>query len=187
MDPQSDIATLLQGCLDGDRRCQQALYDRYSARFYALCYRYTGDSDEARDALVTGFTRVFRCLKDYRGEGDLEAWMRIIFVRQSLNICLARQRRRVVPLSPHLAATLHEPHQPVRQYALREAIEVGLNQLNAKERAVFNLHAVDGYTFEETAQRMGYSLSNVKVLYKKACLLMRETLNQLGIDKDYGY
>ena len=54
---------------------QKELYDRFSARFYALCCRYAPDDDIAKELLVDGFMTIFSEIGNYRGDGAFEGWM----------------------------------------------------------------------------------------------------------------
>ena len=52
--------TLVQQCLQQDRKAQRQLYDRYKDAMYTLSYRITNDFDLAQDVLQEGFLAVFR-------------------------------------------------------------------------------------------------------------------------------
>ena len=75
---------LISGCLAGDRRSQKQLYDKYSAKMYAVCMRYMGNADDAQDILQDGFVKVFRKLDSFRSEGSFEGWIRRIFVNTAI-------------------------------------------------------------------------------------------------------
>src|SRR4030095_2174822 len=76
---------LVNACVKGDSRAQKKLYDRFAPLMMGLCYRYVQTIHEAEDVLQEGFIRVFRYLKDFRGEGSLEGWIRRIMVTTALN------------------------------------------------------------------------------------------------------
>ncbi len=45
----------IEGAKQGDRKSQKAIYDRLSAKMFAVCLRYMGDRDSAEDILQDGF------------------------------------------------------------------------------------------------------------------------------------
>jgi RNA polymerase sigma-70 factor (ECF subfamily) len=77
---------LLQGCRDGDRAFQRALYDRYCRRMLVVCLRYSKTTAEAEDILQEGFVKVFQGIKDFRQEAKLDTWITRIMVNTALNV-----------------------------------------------------------------------------------------------------
>ena len=79
------IQQLIQGCLSGDRRSQQAVYKLLYGKMKAVCLRYTKDSDQAMDVLQEGFIKVFQNMGRYTGVGSFEGWVRRIMVNLSID------------------------------------------------------------------------------------------------------
>src|SRR5690606_34817328 len=77
-------AEIIEGCLKGDRRAQQHLYDQYCGRFLAICLRYIKDRDLAEDVMIEGFMRIFDKLPQYEEKGSFEGWMKKVMVREAL-------------------------------------------------------------------------------------------------------
>src|ERR1044071_6393099 len=70
---------LIKGCLKRERGAQQQLFDLYSSKMYALCYRYVRHAMEAEDILVTAFTKVFDRIDQFKvkevlKDGSGESW-----------------------------------------------------------------------------------------------------------------
>jgi RNA polymerase sigma-70 factor (ECF subfamily) len=80
----SDINTIINGCLKGNRRDQELLYRRYAPKLYAVCLQYSSDSDEAKDILQDGFIKIFESLHTYKFEGVFDGWLRRIIVNEAL-------------------------------------------------------------------------------------------------------
>ena len=57
---------LIEGCLQGDRKMQLLLYERFSAKMYGVCLRYAANTDEAEDILQEGFIKVFKKIGSFR-------------------------------------------------------------------------------------------------------------------------
>src|SRR5690606_15908483 len=75
---------LITGCLQRDRTAQKRLYEAYSSKMYAICYRYVRDAMEAEDILVTAFMKVFDKIGQFKREGSFEGWIRRIVVNEAL-------------------------------------------------------------------------------------------------------
>ena len=54
---------LIDGCLIGNHRAQEALYNRYAAKMFGVCLRYSSSRMEAEDTLHEGFMAVFETLE----------------------------------------------------------------------------------------------------------------------------
>ena len=96
------------------RRCQQGelaaftdLFRAYQAPLYRLALAILREPADAEDALQETYLRVFRQIRDYRGQAALRTWLTAILV----NVCrdhLRRARlRRMLPLD-----WLRGPSQP---------------------------------------------------------------------------
>ena len=49
------LQQLIKGCLEGDRKAQQAVYKLLYGKMKVVCMRYTRDTDQALDILQEGF------------------------------------------------------------------------------------------------------------------------------------
>ena len=73
---------IIKGCIRNDRKFQQELYLRFFDKMYGMCLRHTSDDEIAMSIMNDGFLNVFRNISSFRGEGNLESWIRkIIFNR----------------------------------------------------------------------------------------------------------
>ena len=79
------LAEMWEGCLKNDRKQQEMLYRTLAPRMLAVCMRYAHDKDEAQDILQEGFIKMFNNVHKYRGEGNLEGWIRRIMVHCAIS------------------------------------------------------------------------------------------------------
>ena len=61
-------------CARGDEEARKELYTRYAAYLNALCFRYVGDREEARDLMHDGMIKIFDTIGKYRPTGSLKSW-----------------------------------------------------------------------------------------------------------------
>ena len=80
----SGFEELVEGCRAGDQTARKTLYTLYAQSMLALCYRYTGDLDEAHDVLHDGFIKLFTHFT-YRGECSLATWVRQVMISQAID------------------------------------------------------------------------------------------------------
>ena len=146
---------LIKGCLEGDRRAQEYLYQKFSPKMYGVCLRYAGKAEDAQDILQDGFVKIFKNLHMYRGDGSFEGWIRRIFVNTAIE-----HYRRQVNLYP--VTENHENLLETKEVSAFDSLSVKdlmkiIQQLSPGYRTVFNLYVVEGYSHKEIAEMIGIS------------------------------
>jgi RNA polymerase sigma-70 factor (ECF subfamily) len=175
--PSAEEQALLAACRKGERQGQQALYQRYAPRMFAICLRYADDYHQAEDLLQEGFLKVFKALDRFRSEGALEGWMRRIVVNTAIEH--HRRKHHLYPLVDVLN-TEQEEHDPgvLDQLAVEELLEL-VNGLSPGYRAVFNLYAVEGYPHKDIADMLGISEGTSKSQLARARVLLQKRIEAL--------
>ncbi|HEX2076725.1 MAG TPA: RNA polymerase sigma factor [Longimicrobium sp.] len=180
--PDEDHARV-QRARGGDMAAARELYDAHAARVYRIACRFAGDAARAEDFVQETFIRAFRRLHEFRGEASFGTWLRAIAVSVTLNGLRAARRRsaREVPL-----AEVEEPGaSPIDPSgSATERVHAAIDALPERARAVFVLHAVEGYAHAEIAGMLGISEANSKVILLRARARLREMLSDLAEDWD---
>ena len=162
---------LIENCINGDRKSQKALYDRFSGKMFAICLRYSKNQMDAEDILQEGFVKLYNNLNRFRGEGSFEGWVRRIFV----NTAIEHIRRK--NLNTAVGEGLENSIVDKRQSALDNLYEKDLlktsRTLSDGYRTVFNMYAVEGYSHKEIASRLGITESTSKSQFSRAKALLR--------------
>ena len=165
---------LIQGCIRGDRRMQELLYNRFSPKMYAVCLRYSGNADDAQDILQEGFIKVFKNLDRFRSEGSFEGWMRRIFVNTAIE-----HYRRSVNLYPITESqesnTEDKDWSAFDKLALKDLVRI-IQGLAPGYRTVFNLYVVEGYSHREIADLLGISEGTSKSQLARAKGLLQNMI-----------
>ena len=76
---------IIGGCIDGKRKAFNLLYRKYSAVLLGVCMRYSNSRDDAEDILQDGFIKIFTRIRNFRGEGSFEGWMRRIMINTAID------------------------------------------------------------------------------------------------------
>lgn len=166
---------LIKGCLEGNRRMQELLYQRFSPKMYAISLRYAGKPEDAQDILQDGFVKVFRNLGMYRGDGSFEGWMRRIFV----NTAIEHYRRQVQTYNvteTHENTLESKNVSVVDSLSLKDLMAV-IQQLSPGYKTVFNLYVIEGYTHKEIAEMIGISEGTSKSQLARAKGILQDILN----------
>lgn len=81
---------LVDRCLRGEEAAWEELVRANTRRVYAICYRFTGATEEAQDVTQEVFLRIFQSLKTFRaGEGSFTVWL----TRLTRNMLIDHYRR----------------------------------------------------------------------------------------------
>lgn len=162
---------IIQGCIDGDRRAQQSLYEYFYGKMMAVCMRYGNGHDEALDMFQEAFIKVFKNLPKYGKQGSFEGWVRRIMV----NTCIDHIRKnkklnQMVELDDkHGSIEIDEEEDAgiLEHVNFSDLLDM-VQHLSPAYRSVFNMYIVDGYTHQEIADSLGISVGTSKSNLAKA-------------------
>lgn len=166
-----DHCKLVKDCIKGKPEAQRELYEAFAETMLGVCYRYTKSLKDAEDVLQEGFVKVFFCLKQYRHEGELGAWIRRIMVTTALNF-LKRNRNyrdQMYFLPEHLHPVING--DPAVELQAKELAEL-IRQLPPGYQTIFNLHAIEGYSHVEIGELLGITDGTSRSQYARARALL---------------
>lgn len=177
MIPDTD---LIEGCINGDRRMQQALYERFAPKMYGVCLRYAGNAEEAEDILQESFIKVFKKIGSYRGEGSFEGWIRRIFVNTAIEHF--RKKTYLQPITEQEESSVEGNYLSVLDNLAEKDIVNLVQQLSPGYRTVFNMYVVEGYTHRQIAEILGISEGTSKSQLSRAKIILQDLVRK-HIDK----
>lgn len=163
---------IVEGCRRGDRKSQRALYDAFAPMAMGVCMRFAGSRAEAEDMLQDSFVRVFERIGGLKDPERLGGWVHRVVV----NVCLRQASRQ--SRQPDPAADYDEPWAPPADpFALQEVVDA-LQHISPRQRAVFNLVEVEGYSLDEAAAAMHSTNANMRVSLSRAKSNLRRILTE---------
>jgi len=178
-DMSSDLKKIVGGCIRNDSRAQRKLFELFSSKMYAVCVRYVGDRDTAKDILQDGFLVVFDKIGTYKGEGSFEGWMRRIFINQSLMYIRkndALKNSDEIDSVPLVSMGM-DTYGAVEQMSSKELLGI-IADMPVGFRAVFNLYAIEGYSHAEVAEALGISEGSSRSQLSRARLWLQERIKK---------
>jgi len=138
------------------------LYDRYASLVNRLVWRLLGADADHDDLVQQVFCKVIEHVGKLRDPSRLGAWVQ----RTTVNTVYEELRRRKIRrlfLRERTRAELHP--DLTRDAEIRDLLlcaQTLLGRLPAKERIVFVLHFVEGYSLADVADLCGFSLRTAK-------------------------
>jgi RNA polymerase sigma-70 factor (ECF subfamily) len=150
---------------------------RYKDALYRYAERMTGRSDDAADVVQQAFIKGFRNLERCRDPERVGGWL----FRIAVNLCkdhLKGRVRREVPLESGepLRATRGLPEEGVERAEIREEIYRALQALSDEQREAFVLKHVEGWSYEEMAEKLDVSVPALKMRVHRARDQLQELL-----------
>jgi len=144
-----------------------------------MAWRLTGgDQATAEEVAQEAFLRAHRALGRFREEAQLSTWFYRILVRQAANYRRWRGVRQF--WSGAFREDAPDPRPAPRgDPALRGRIETAMDQLSPKQRSVFTLVHLEGFTVEETAEIVGCATGTAKSHLHRALTSLRTELAPL--------
>ena len=143
---------LIAACRKGEGKAQRELYEKYAPLMFAVCRRYVSAADAAEDVLICGFTKVFKKIDQFKGEGSFEGWIRRIMVNEALTHI---RKHKSMYLEVEIEYAEREPDLGLLAGQLEaEDLQKLIDQLPSGYRTVFNLYAIEGFSHKEIAERL---------------------------------
>ncbi len=144
---------LIKGCVDEDPQMLRLLYDRFSSMMYAVCIRYSDNTEDAKDIMQEGFIKVYKSLSKFRAEGSFEGWVRRIFINTSIEHY--KKRIKLYNVSDMPDNTAEDSNLNAMDVLEAKDIMKLISELPRGYKWVFNLHVVEGYSHFEIALMLG--------------------------------
>lgn len=167
---------LISGCINGDRKMQKELYDRYAAKMFGVSLRYAGSTEEAEDILQEGFIKVFKKIGSYRGEGSFEGWIRRIFVNTAIE--QFRRKTYMQPITEREENSVEATYLSVLDNLAEKDIVKLVQQLSPGYRTVFNMYVIEGYTHKQIADALGISEGTSKSQLSRAKIILQDLVKK---------
>ncbi|MEL6359395.1 MAG: sigma-70 family RNA polymerase sigma factor [Bacteroidota bacterium] len=156
----TDRELLLAYRSSGDGQALAELYKRYAHLVLGLCLDYLKDREAARDATMDIFEKVAIKLKQTEVE-YFKSWLFAVSKNHCLD-CLRKQSKAAPLEFSEEIFVESEAEARLDENQRLEALREGLHQLKAHQRSCVVAFYLQGQTYEQVAEKTGFSLKEVK-------------------------
>lgn len=163
----------------GDTKTQKAFYQQLAPKMYGICLRFSSNRAEADDILQEGFIRIFDHLKEFRGEGSLEGWVRRTIVNTAINFYKKRVKQGISIDLEKFREGFEDNNNIIEKLAADELLEV-IQSLPDGYRTVFNLNIIEGYSHKEIADMLEISENTSKSQLSRARVALQKMLASIN-------
>ena len=163
-----DLEKVIEGCIKNKRKAQIELYNQYAPSLLALSVRYVSDKSEAEDILQESFLKILKNIKEYKGKGHFENWMKKIVVNTAITH-FHREKKHYYHDEIESVQDFELPFQftPDKELEMKELNEL-LKTMPDGYRIIFNLFAIEGYKHNEIAEQLNIEESTSRTQYLRA-------------------
>lgn len=170
---------IIEGCKQQDQKTQEEFYKLSYPVMIRICLRYCyGNEEEAAVLFNQGMLKVFRNIEQYKGEGELMAWVRKIIV----NVCIDSLRKKIKFPTTEISNTVSNlvPVIPEVYTKISGSEIMGLiYELPKNTGLVFNLFVMEGYKHEEIGKMLGISTGTSKWHVNEARRLLKQRIETI--------
>jgi RNA polymerase sigma-70 factor, ECF subfamily len=177
--PAQEIADLLGRCALRDRAAFKTLYGRTSAKLFGVSLRILKDRSEAEEALQEVYVKIWQRADRYTaGAYSPISWLVAIARNHALDILRARK-----PASDDIDAAFEvadagpNPEQAAVERSERSRIEGCLATLEAEKADAVRGAYLDGFSYDELAERFKVPLNTMRTWLRRSLLKLRDCLS----------
>lgn len=173
---KKELKALIELCKKGDKKAQQNIFDLKKDELFAVCKRYASNSIEAEDMFIEGFTKILNNINTY-ANGDFDAWTKRIVINTCINIYHKENKRKQNEITTDEFYENEDIESPER--FSNEDLYYCMEQLNNKQRTIFNLFVIDGYKTREIATLLDTSDDTVRTTIHRTKIKLKQLLEDL--------
>lgn len=173
-----DVANLIARCALADRAAFARLYDLTNAKLFGVALRILKDRTEAEEAIQEIYIKIWRRADRYsRGQYSPISWLVAVARNHCLDILRTRKPATDdIDTAFGLADEGPDPEQAAVRKDERGRIETCLDQLEDDRADAVRGAYLDGYAYQELADRYGVPLNTMRTWLRRSLIKLRECL-----------
>jgi RNA polymerase sigma factor (sigma-70 family) len=167
---------IIEGCVNGNRISQKALYDRFASKMFGLCLRYAPDYHTAEDLLQEGFVKIYYNIYKYNGSGSFEGWMKRVFINHAIEQLRRNDRYFGAEDIDKIPENVTGGNDIINKLNMDDLLNL-VRSLPTGYRTVFNLYVIEGFSHKEIAEMLGVTEGTSKSQLARAKTMLQLKLN----------
>lgn len=165
---------LVAAAKNGSEEACEILVERCWRKIFAVAYQFTRVREDAEDITQQSFQKAFLHLHRFEGKSSFRTWLTRIAINESLMFLRGNRGHQEIPIDEHSDAVgrvwcrveiSDSDPNPEASYLQREEARIlsaAIGQLKPASRTAVELRDLKELSTEETARRMGLSISATK-------------------------
>lgn len=174
---------LIKKAKKNNREAQHVLFELHAPKMLSVCRYYIKDLQQAEEAMLNGFFKLFSNIKSFKNEGSFEGWIRRIMIRESISYL--RQQKKI-EFSIEDTFVKEDFENNINTNIEVAEIQQLIDALPEGYKMVFVMYAIEGYKHQEISEMLNISIGTSKSQLFKARKMLQEKLKELNKTTSYG-
>ena len=180
---------LVHSAQKGDTSAFGQLVEAHQSKIYTLCYRMTGNAEDAADITHEVFLSAWRSLSRFQVQSSFGTWIYRLSTNASIDFLRREKRRQVLSMTmeedseerqAQVPDERYSPHRLLEQKEARQAVANALAALSPEHRQVLVLREMEGLSYQEIGRLLDLEEGTVKSRIARARLALRDFLIKSG-------
>jgi RNA polymerase sigma factor (sigma-70 family) len=177
------IEEVIKGCIKGNPKYQQILYNTFIGFALKTVFRYISQYDKATDVINDGFVRLFTHFARFTGADTPEETRRRLFGyirRIMVNAAIDELRKssmlpEIVSIPESVWETSHREYD-ADQLLLYKQVITKIKELPPQYRLAFNMYVIDGFSHAEIARMLNIPEGTSKSNLSRARAMLQKSI-----------
>jgi RNA polymerase sigma-70 factor (ECF subfamily) len=183
---------IIEKILAGDTELFRIIIDKYKEKVLGIIYSFCGNTSDNEDIAQAVFIKVFRALDKFKFESAFSTWLYRIVINESITIAKKKKAKyNFVPLQTNsnddddesniidfIEAKEDNIESQMLQKDTQNIVQTTLAKLKDNYRTVITLRDIEDFSYEEIANMLNISITQVKIYLFRARNKMRSLLLQ---------
>ena len=158
----------------------KTLIKEYQQPLYWHIRKIVFDHEDADDVLQNTYIKIFKNIKNFRGESKLFSWMYRIATNEALTFIKQKSRKLGLSLNEFNEKQVNqlEADMYFEGDAIALKLQLAVANLPEKQRLVFNLKYYEELKYEEISEILETSVGGLKASYHHAVKKIKNELEQ---------
>ncbi|MDF1695892.1 MAG: sigma-70 family RNA polymerase sigma factor [Saprospiraceae bacterium] len=174
----NNIQQIIEGCIKKQPKAQRLLVDQFGNLLYAICIRYVGDREKAKDAIQMSFLRILNNIHMHDPQkGKLTSWM----TKVTINVCLSELRKKkldMVSIDNEIIQIPEKNETIIEKLTTDEILSV-VEKLPDAYREIFNLAVIDGFSHKQIGEMLEIEEASSRSRLSRAKSMLRDQLSKI--------
>ena len=186
-----DYMLLRKALVDNDQQAYAELMSLYRDSIYYMLVRMVKNKDDAEDLTLMTFGKAFRYLDKYTPKYAFSTWLYRIALNNSIDFLRMKNNMpQYFEEDLYTSSTtsiidqsednlLRNPEEEIIDKQRLQLLRAAVSELPERYRRVIELRYYEDLAYEEIAERLGLTLSNVKIQIMRAKQMLSELMKPM--------
>ena len=187
MDKMIEDEMLVTQFKSGSQKAFDELMKRYERRIFGYILRSVRNYEDAEELTLEVFFRAYRGLPNWEPKAKFSTWLYTIASNLAIDYHRSQSRKPIFiseddeAIESKLVATdiSSNPEKQLEEKERGEIIRAAVDELSAKQKAVFMLTRYEGLQIKEVAETLGIAEGTVKIHLHRAMKKLQTILRPL--------